>query len=292
MRTDFIERRIVTGLIVSTDYARRVTGFWRDEFIESPELRMIARWCLDHHARYGAAPVRDIESIYMSNLNAGRLPKGEAELIEEVLKRISHEYERAEVFNAGYLFDQTVEYVRERELRIHSESVADLVEVGRTAEAAELASSFTPTSLAASRGLEVGTDEGYKRVEAAFAEGARPLVQYPGALGAMLNSHLVRGGFVAFLAPEKRGKCIAGDQRVLLTTGATMPIRQVVAEKRRDIVAYDEKTDRFVPARVSCFYKNGQKKVWEVITRTGRRVRTTSNHPFLTTGGWIELQDI
>lgn len=206
MSGDFIERRIVTGLVISTDYGRRVRGFWRDEFLESPELRRVARWCLDYLEKYERAPEKDIESIYMGALRSEALGRAEAELIEGALSRISDEYERADVFNSGYLFDQTVAYVRERELRMHSDDVADLVERGRTDEAADLAASFVPTSVAASRGLEVGSDDGYARIEAAFAEGARPLVRYPGDLGQMLNSHLVRGGFVAFLAPEKRGK--------------------------------------------------------------------------------------
>lgn len=206
MRADFIERRIVTGLVVSTDYAGKVAAFWRDEFIESPELRTIARWCLDYHTKYGRAPEKDVEGLFVDAVRADRIGRGEAELVEEVLTRISAEYDRAEAFNSGYLYDQTVEYVRERELLAHSEAVADLVDRGQTREAAELASSFVPLSVAASRGLDVGTEAGYARVEAAFAEGAKPLVAYPGALGQMLNSHLVRGGFVAFLAPEKRGK--------------------------------------------------------------------------------------
>jgi len=206
MRPDFIERRIATGLIVSADYCRSVSGWWRDEFIEAPEIRRIARWCLDHFAQYDCAPGRDVESIYMTSLRAGQIEKGEAGLIEEILRRISDEYERADVFNSGYLLDQTIDYVREREVRVHNEQVDELIDRGQTREAHELAGSFTPVSIGASRGLEVGSVAGYERIEQAFAEGARPVIQYPGAIGQMLNSHLVRGGFVAFLAPEKRGK--------------------------------------------------------------------------------------
>ena len=287
---DFIERRIITGLIVSSDYVRKVAPFWRDEFIESPELRRVARWCLDHFEQYDRAPERDIEALFMSALKAESVGKAEAELIEVILTRISDDFDRADVFNSGYLFDQTVEFVRERELRIHRDAIEDLVERGRSREAEQLALSVTPVSIAASRGLEVGSDAGYERIEAAFAEGTRPLVQYPGAIGQMLSSHLTRGGFVAFMASEKRGKCIPGDQLVLLSTGETLPISEIVRQKRRDIVSYDELNDKFVSAQVSHFHVNGPKKVWAVVTRTGRRVKTTGNHPFLTTTGWQELQ--
>ena len=40
----------------------------------------------------------------------------------------------------------------------------------------------------------------------AFSEASEPILTYPGALGEFWNSSMVRGAFVAFLAPEKRGK--------------------------------------------------------------------------------------
>ena len=38
----FIERKIVTGLVVSQDYIQTVRLHWNDELLESPELRRIA----------------------------------------------------------------------------------------------------------------------------------------------------------------------------------------------------------------------------------------------------------
>lgn len=203
---EFIERRIVTGLIVSSDYVSRIRPFWKDELLEGPELRRIAGWCIEHFDKYQAAPDSDIESIYMEHLRAGRVSKGEAEFIELVLSRLSDEYGRGQQFNSAYLYDQTVEYFRRRELARHNEEIQALLDAGKTEEATALSQSFKPTSFTASRGLELGSDEGYERVRQAFSETAQRVVQFPGALGHMLNEHLIRGGFCAFLAPEKRGK--------------------------------------------------------------------------------------
>jgi len=201
-----LERRIITGLIVSADYLRRVAPFWDDALIEAPEMRRIARWCLSHFERYACAPDRDVEQIYLTAIREENIPKAEAELIEAVLTTVSDEYERGEHFNSAYLYDQTVAFFREREVAQHNRSVADLIDRGRVQEAEELAAQFRPRSWATSRGLDLGTEPGYERVVAAFRQASIPIVRYPGPIGEMLNSHLIRDGFIAFMGPEKRGK--------------------------------------------------------------------------------------
>jgi hypothetical protein len=111
-----IERRIVTGLIVSEEYIRKIKPFWRDDLLGSPELRRVARWCLEHFERYAKVPDRDIEGIFFSALQTESIPKADAEFIELILTRVSDEYGRAQQFNSAYLLDQTVKYARERRL--------------------------------------------------------------------------------------------------------------------------------------------------------------------------------
>lgn len=201
-----LERRIIAGLIVSDDYLRRIASFWSDDLIEAPEFKRIARWCLDYWGKYERAPDRDIEQVYLTAIREEAIPKAEAELIEGILTGVSDDYGRGEQFNAAYLYDETVKFFRERELEQHNEAVADLRERGRLDEAEALASSWTPRSWATTRGLDLGTEPGYERLRGAFSKATTPLFTYPGALGELLNRHLVRDGFVAFMGPEKRGK--------------------------------------------------------------------------------------
>lgn len=200
------ERRIVTGLIVSDDYVRRVSRFWQDDLLLVPELRRVARWCLDHFERYGKVPDRDIGDIYMAALRSESMGKAEAEYISGVLTYISDEYGRGDQFNSAYLYDRTVAYFRERELAQHTEELQDRIDRGEIDEAQEAARSFKPRSYMTSRGLDLGSEAGIARMEQAFAEAAVPVLTFPGDFGEMVNDHLVRDGFVAFLAPEKRGK--------------------------------------------------------------------------------------
>lgn len=287
-----IERRIATGFIVSSEFLRRVYSFWRDEFLEAPELIKISRWALSYFEKYGTAPNRHIEDIYVRELQANNLEKSEAEYIERILSRISDEYERGEQFNAQYLFDRATEYFRTREYTRHNEQVQDLIDRGELAAAEAEHRAFKPLSWVTGRGIDVGSEEGLKRLAAAFTTASKPILTYPGALGVMLNQHFIRGGFIGLMGPSKRGKCLPGNQRVLMSTGEVLPLIDVVNSERRDIVSYDEAKDKFVLAQITDFYRNGRKPVWELGTRSGRRVRVTGHHPFLTPNGWVPLREL
>lgn len=203
---DGIERRIVTGIIVSADFVRRVRAFWNDAYIGSPELRRVARWGLDHFEKYGKPLDSDLQTLFYEKLKTENIPKDEADFIEQILTKIGEEYGRGDQFNASYLYDKTAEYLRSRELEQTIERISDHTERGQLDKAEAALREFKPQSYVTSRGLDVGSEAGLTRLAAAFDTVSIPVVTYPGDLGDLLNLHLVRGGFVAFLANEKRGK--------------------------------------------------------------------------------------
>ncbi len=203
----FFERRILTGMIVSTDYLHRIHRFWDPSLLASNEIRIVSEWCMSYFKKYERAPDRDIENIYMENLKKGRMPKDTAEYIELLLSDISDEYGRDTQFNSAYLYDKTVSYLKSRELEEHNAEIEYLISGGQVEEAEQLAESFTSKiRIEGSDGLELSSEEALDRVERAFDETVQRVVEYPGRLGEIWNDHLIRGGFVSFLAPEKRGK--------------------------------------------------------------------------------------
>lgn len=207
MKQEFFERRIITGMIVSKDYLDRIYRFWDSSLLESPELRMVSEWCMEYYEKYKKAPDEDIEAIYMDKLKSGSLPKADAQYIEEVLTDLSDEYGRDAQFNSAYLYDQTVKYLKSRELARHNEEVQGLVDLGRIDEAEQLAQSYvSKITNEVGVGLELSSETALDCVERAFNEATQGVLSFPGALGNMWNEHLIRGGFFSLLAPEKRGK--------------------------------------------------------------------------------------
>ena len=204
---EFFERRIIAGLIVSKDFLDRIRRSWDSSLLESPELRMIADWCIDYYDRYGKAPDNNIESIYMKSLKDNFLSKSDAQYIETLLSDLSDEYGRGPQFNSDYLYDQTINYLKAKELEQFSREVQALTDAGKVEEAENLMRNFSPkTTEGMTTGLDLSSEEALERLEKAFTDSNTGLISYPGALGDMWNGQLVRGGFVSFLAPEKRGK--------------------------------------------------------------------------------------
>jgi len=203
-----IERRIVIGMIVSTDYLSRVNRIWSPAFFTSDAARIISTWCMEYFNKYTKAPNTDIEAIFYDKLASKKIPQDLAEEFEEeILPGLSEEYDREGKFNSGYLYDQTVKYFKAQQLRLHSQQIQQLTEQGRYEEAEKLAREFKPTVLdEVSIGLDLASEEAQERVERAFNAELQHLINYPGALGDMWNDHLVRGGFVGLMGPEKRGK--------------------------------------------------------------------------------------
>lgn len=203
----YIERHILIGLITSDDYLDQIRESWNPRFLESLTARKVASWCVAYYDEYGRAPGQDIEGIYFDKLRSGDIPKDQAEELEEdILPDLSEEYERSDKFNVDYLIDQTDKYFTSRSLEIHEEQVRAAREEGRIQEAEELALSYQPLQKNIDEDLQLSNPKSLTRVEKAFGEKMNPILTYPGSLGDYLNSQLTRDSFIAFLAPEKRGK--------------------------------------------------------------------------------------
>lgn len=285
-----IERQIITGLIVSTEYIQQIFPIWDRKLLEAKTAQRIADWCIEYFEKYHKAPGRTIQSIYDAKLHSGQLPEDLAADVEEILIGLSDEFD--ESFNLQYVLDKTNSYFKERHLAIHTKKVQELLEADDVDAANALASTYRGLSFEISNDLDLSNPSALLKVENAFMELSTPLITYPGALGELWNSQLTRGSLIGILAPEKRGKCLPGDQKILTSTGQWVELKQLIKEKRTDIVSWDESEEKFVKTQITDFWKNGNKPVYRVTTRSGRAVTVTKNHPFLTPDGWLDLNQI
>ncbi len=206
-----LERKIIIGLITSTEFTQQIRPAWDSQLLESKMARRLAHWCLEYFDKYNRAPGKDIEGIYFQKLEAG-LPKDIAEEIEEdILPSLSDEYSK-EQFNLNYLLDQTRAHFKQKHLLRHTERIQstlednELSETERIIEAEKLATQYSPPPSEFENSLDLSDKASLKRIEKAFIQTTQPVVCYPGALGEFWNHQLVRGGFVALLGRDKRGK--------------------------------------------------------------------------------------
>ena len=104
------------------------------------------------------------------------------------------------------MVDLAIKYFNECHLQRFADEIKGLVETGQLIEAQNLASSFSPISTESNNWLELSDPSIITTIEQAFTKTTESLITYPRALGEFWNDQLTRGSFVAFLAPEKRGK--------------------------------------------------------------------------------------
>lgn len=205
---EWIERRIITGMIVSTEYLQQVNRFWNVKMLSASSARIIATWCIDYFREYEKAAGRDIEDIYLKQKRKG-LSEDKAEWIEDILSSLSEEYER-EQFNFEYLLDETKDYFKEQHLKQFAENIQDQIQAGNILDAEREALGYASVVQEATNCINPFASA--QKFKDAFKEREKPLIEFPTtkngrkALGEFWNNELTRGAFVALMAPEKRGK--------------------------------------------------------------------------------------
>ena len=85
VKTDkHIERRIIIGMIVSTDYLSRIRKLWNPQFFTSEAARILSTWCIEYFDKYGKAPQNDIDDIFCDKVNNNKIPEDVAELFNDI----------------------------------------------------------------------------------------------------------------------------------------------------------------------------------------------------------------
>lgn len=202
----FIERKIITGMIVSDRYMRECDLMLTNiHLLESPLIKKIVEWCKDYYKSHGKSPGKDIEIIYDSKVRDG-LNEEQADSIGDILSEISEEFEKGEYkdLNTDFLLDETEKYFKKRSLEILAEDMKIALEGDDLETAEKRFNDFKRVERVT--GVCVNPLSDPEVIRAAFEEPPEPLIKFPGALGEMLNHEMVRDSLVGILAPEKRGK--------------------------------------------------------------------------------------
>jgi len=284
-----IEKQILTGMIVSDSFMEGIIPIYKNELIAIPFVKKVGGWCISYWQQYQKAPNQNIEDIFKSKSRKD-LQEEEVELISDFLSELSEEYERAEKFNTPYLLDKAEERFKARSLEILGEDITALLSRGDIKDAEQLVTTYDQIQRPTSKGINPFTDKEAIRCSLENRE-EDILFKMPSALGKFIGA-LERDMFISILAPEKRGKCITGDAMILLSDGRLKAMKEIIADKDTNIVSLDEKTKQFTKGKVIKHISNGKKKCFKVVTRTGREIKGTANHPLLTPTGWKNIEDI
>jgi len=105
----------------------------------------------------------------------------------------------------------------------------------------------------------------------------------------------VRGGSRPRLADLRESGCLAGDTLVVnANTGERIPLVELFKDKKKlpiKILALD-KDLKIQPFRMIKVFSSGKKKLFEINTKSGRKIKASANHPFLKFNGWKSVQNL
>ena len=105
----------------------------------------------------------------------------------------------------------------------------------------------------------------------------------------------------AIRAGRRVGKCISEDAMIPLKSGRVITARQLLSEYSNGIVneilTFDTQTSKITTTKIFDVFENGEKDVFTLTTKTGKKIDITDNHPFLTIGddgnyNWVEAKDL
>lgn len=91
------------------------------------------------------------------------------------------------------------------------------------------------------------------------------------------------------LMKQLKFKCVVGSTSIMTPTG---PARADSLDVGDEVVAWDEKENKFITSRVSHTGLRDPEPIHWVTTRSGRKVGATADHPFWTKNGWVEAADL
>ena len=201
------ERLILIGLVTGDKILSKVLLGLKNEKdpFRSKWSNVIFRWCRDYHKQFAKAPRKAVMPLFRAYAHKHE-DEPETPLIEKFLATLSEEYQQlAKGMNADYVIDLASKHLA----LIKYERLRDALEESLLShnpeEAEETLANFKPVRFASSAIIDVFTDKEAQRA-ALVEDESEVMIEYPGALGEFFQRHLAREGFIAFLAPEKRGK--------------------------------------------------------------------------------------
>jgi len=196
-----IEKRILTGMIVSKDFLDKTFKAYQPEYIESIYIRKVIKWVLEYYEQYKDIPGDSIQEIYIANKK--KMNEEEFEILGTLLDDILTGYTEGS-FSSEYIIDQVLNFFKTKELSIVSSNVKYYLDKGNIVEAEKEIENYTKIT---KPNLEIN---GFISSEEALSqtfenEEENNFLILPRSLGKFMGP-FQREWLVGISAPFKKGK--------------------------------------------------------------------------------------
>jgi len=204
-----IERKIIIGMIVSSDFLKEIQPIYsryKETPFSLPWAAIIADWCIEYYNRYKNAPDKTIQDIF-HNHQKTIYDKDQVELIEKFLTGLSEEWEEENDLNIPFLLDETEKHFRLQAVKKINERLKLSISRSDVDEAEHIISDFERVLRPGTIGIDPIGD--IDAIEEAFSsENKDILFHLPEDLGAISRfmGPFERGSLTCFMGKEGAGK--------------------------------------------------------------------------------------
>lgn len=198
-----IERQIVMGMVVSTEFLIEIKPLYTPKAFNIDYAREVSSWCMEYFEEYKKAPGKNIEEIFHSHASNG-MREEQVELVSAFLLSISDEYERGEEINVSYLLDNAEKHFRLTSLSRLRTDIGQSIASGRLADAEAIVKGYVRVTRPETEGVDPMTD--ISVISNALREENREgMFSLPGDLGRAVGD-FHRGHLIGVLGAPGVGK--------------------------------------------------------------------------------------
>lgn len=202
------ERTILTAMLVDTQVLSRLAPKWDKEegLFKSTWANIVAKWAVRYFEKYGKAPKKAVEGLFEAWADNNEDKKDVIQLVEKFLAELSGQYASLKKkVNPDFVVDQAGEHFNRVKLDRHILKLQGHRDNGDLDEALVEVNKFGRIEIGESSLIDLFNDESV--IHSTFEQKRESLVKYPGDLGKKFyKDALEREGFIAYMAPDKRGK--------------------------------------------------------------------------------------
>lgn len=199
-----IEKLIVTGMIVDTDFLSQIYMAAKTEYFSGAFTRIIADWCREYYEENKKAPGKSIRDIFEVKLATEVDDEDGRDVMAAVrtfLENLSSEFDGS--FNSEYILRRAFPYLKHNSLNYQLQKAQRLADSGDDESALKLLRE-TGQSIFEEQNLTVDFPN-LDDLREVYNEDRESLFRFPGDLGRYIGS-LRRSKLIVFLGPTKRGK--------------------------------------------------------------------------------------
>lgn len=196
-----VEKKILTGMIVSTKFLNKIKPMVKPEYFTIDYSKDILKWVLDYHALTNEAPRRHIQDIF--NTERDNLTPARSRLVASYLDNLSTEYISARRFNVDFVTARARRYFRTQALRNLGEGVVNNVNSGKIRQAENLVRGFAEIATDTGQIMDFFDSNTVANLQLNRSDSG--LFQFGGEIGKLIGPYQ-RGWLAGILAPMKRGK--------------------------------------------------------------------------------------